>query len=60
MSTKTARRSSATEKQENEEARFAAWLADFDARHAEVAARLDAVLYSLGVEPLRSVKRDPA
>ena len=34
-------------------ARFEAWLRDFDARQADLTARLDAILYSLGVDPAR-------
>lgn len=37
----------------NEAARFEAWLRDFDARHADLTVRLDAVLRSLGVDPAR-------
>jgi hypothetical protein len=41
-------------------ARFKAWLSDFDARHAELAARLDALLHSLGVNPARVTERETA
>jgi hypothetical protein len=58
MSTKKARRSSAAKEREDEDARFAAWLEDFDTRHRELVARLDALLYSLGVDPMKHVKRD--
>jgi hypothetical protein len=34
-------------------ARFEAWLSDFDARMADLTARQDALLRSLGVEPVR-------
>jgi len=35
----------------SEEARFEAWLKDFDARQARLASKLDALLLSLGIEP---------
>jgi hypothetical protein len=34
-------------------ARFEAWLTDFDAKMAALTARQDALLRSLGVEPVR-------
>ena len=43
-----------------DEARFEAWLTDFDARHAALTMRLDALLRSLGVDPARSSERQPA
>ncbi len=43
---------------DQDEARFQAWLNDFDARHAEVAARLDALLRTLGVDPARTPERE--
>jgi hypothetical protein len=39
------------DRQPDDNARFEAWLKDFDARQAQLSARLDAVLYSLGVTP---------
>lgn len=42
----------------DEAARFEAWLRDFDARHADLTVRLDAVLRSLGVDPLRVSQRE--
>jgi hypothetical protein len=36
-----------------DEARFEAWLKDFDARQADLTARLDAILHSLGVDPAK-------
>lgn len=56
MTAKTAR----SKPEESEEAKFAAWLKDFDARHAEMAARLDALLHSFGIDPVRNVKHDAA
>jgi hypothetical protein len=43
---------------QGDQAKFDAWLRDFDARHARVAARLDEVLRSLGVDPVRCVRWD--
>jgi hypothetical protein len=40
-------------KKPSDEARFEAWLRDFDARQADLTARLDAILHSLGVDPAR-------
>jgi hypothetical protein len=42
----------------DEAARFEAWLKDFDARHADLTVRLDAVLRSLGVDPARVSQRE--
>jgi hypothetical protein len=47
-------------KKDNDEARFEAWLRDFDARHADLTIRLDALLHSLGVDPARAPERQPA
>jgi hypothetical protein len=47
-------------KKASDEARFEAWLTDFDARHDDLAARLDAVLHSLGVDPARIPQRETA
>ncbi|MGE0225357.1 MAG: hypothetical protein AB7S57_18955 [Acetobacteraceae bacterium] len=41
---------------ESEEARFEAWLRDFDARHVELTMRLDAVLRSLGDDPAKALE----
>ena len=41
-------------------ARFEAWLRDFDARHANLTIRLDALLRSLGVDPAGASERQPA
>ncbi len=60
MASKTVRSSARPNPEESEEAKFAAWLKDFDARYAEMAARLDALLYSFGIDPVRSVKHDAA
>jgi hypothetical protein len=40
-------------KKAEDEARFEAWLQDFDACQADLTARLDAVLQSLGVDPAK-------
>jgi hypothetical protein len=45
-------------KKPSDEARFEAWLQDFDARQADLTARLDAILHSLGVDPAKI--SDPA
>jgi hypothetical protein len=58
MPAKTPRSSARAKPEESEEAKFAAWLKDFDARHAEMVVRLDALLYSFGIDPVRSVKHD--
>jgi hypothetical protein len=47
-------------KKDNDEARFEAWLRDFDASHADLTMRLDALLRSLGVDPTRASERQPA
>ena len=47
-------------KKTGEEARFEAWLDDFDARQADLAARLDALLHSLGIDPARASERETA
>lgn len=44
----------------DEAARFEAWLRDFDARHADLTVRLDAVLRSLGVDPVMVSQRETA
>jgi hypothetical protein len=49
-------RTSTSEKAPDDNARFEAWLKDFDVRQAQLSAQLDAVLYSLGVKP----EREPA
>jgi hypothetical protein len=49
-------RPSTSEKAPDDNARFEAWLKDFDVRQAQLSAQLDAVLYSLGVKP----EREPA
>jgi hypothetical protein len=38
---------------DEDEARFEAWLKDFDTRQADLTARLDAILHSLGVDPTK-------
>ena len=40
-------------KRDEDEARFEAWLKDFDTRQADLTARLDAILHSLGVDPAK-------
>jgi len=40
-------------KRSEDEARFEAWLRDFDTRQADLTARLDAILHSLGVDPAK-------
>jgi hypothetical protein len=55
MGTKAARAPART-KEQSEEARFEQWLRDFDARQADLSARLDAVLHSLGVDPARATE----
>jgi hypothetical protein len=40
-------------KKPSDEARFEEWLRDFDARQADLTARLDAILHSLGVDPAK-------
>ena len=47
---RVSRRSKAT----GEEARFEAWLRDFDARLADLRTRQEEFLRSLGIEPVRS------
>jgi hypothetical protein len=47
-------------KKDGDKARFEAWLHDFDARQADLTARLDAFLHSLGVEPGRHSERESA
>ncbi|MEA2732367.1 MAG: hypothetical protein QOF70_6842 [Acetobacteraceae bacterium] len=47
-------------KQDGDKARFEAWLHDFDARQADLTARLDAFLHSLGIEPGRHSERESA
>jgi hypothetical protein len=44
----------------SEEARFEAWLKDFDARQAALTIKLDALLLSLGVEPENTTERQSA
>ena len=56
----TADRAPRQAKEIGEEARFEAWLKDFDARHAALTARLDALLHSLGVDPGRISQRETA
>jgi hypothetical protein len=46
--------------EDDEAARFEAWLSDFDARQAGLTAKLDALLYSLGVDPARLPERKTA
>jgi hypothetical protein len=43
-----------------EDARFEAWLASFDARQADLEARLDDLLRSVGVDPAGAAGRMPA
>jgi hypothetical protein len=38
---------------EEDEACFEAWLRDFDVRQADLTARLDGILHSLGVDPAK-------
>lgn len=42
----------------DEQARFDAWLSDFDARLADLRARQEEFLRSLGIEPVRSRKSE--
>jgi hypothetical protein len=61
MATKPTRPSTKDpDKKSDDYARFEAWLSDFDARQANLAARLDAFLHSLGVEPRGASAREPA
>jgi hypothetical protein len=46
--------------EDSDTARFEAWLHDFDARQADLTARLDAFLHSLGIEPGRPSERESA
>jgi hypothetical protein len=39
-------------KQDDDDARFEAWLSDFDARMADLTARQDTLLRKLGLEPV--------
>jgi hypothetical protein len=47
-------------KPQDDSARFEAWLKDFDARQAQLSAKLDAVLHSLGVDPARAMESKTA
>jgi hypothetical protein len=63
MATKQATRTTVRARQgkkDDDEARFEAWLRDFDVRHADLTTRLDALLRSLGVDPARASERQPA
>jgi hypothetical protein len=46
-------------KRDEDEVRFEAWLRDFDSRHADLKAKIDALLYSLGVDPTRTFEHRP-
>jgi hypothetical protein len=46
------RNSSNATRQPTEADRFEAWLTDFDAREADLRARLDSLLQTLGVKPV--------
>ena len=51
--TNTPDRTPGQRKKPSDEARFEAWLQNFDARQADLTARLDAILHSLGVDPAK-------
>ena len=44
-------------KRDNDEARFEAWLKDFETRMADLTARQEALLRDLGVEPQKDRAR---
>lgn len=53
MATRTTAPRERAPKRDEDEARFEAWLKDFDTRQADLTARLDAILHSLGVDPAK-------
>ena len=51
---RTAPRERAPKRDDDDDARFQAWLKDFDTRMADLTARQEALLRNLGVEPQRT------
>jgi hypothetical protein len=51
---RTSTKERAPKADDDEKVRLAAWLNDFDAKQADLAAKLDALLRSLGVDPARA------